>query len=114
MFSKSSIKIPANYHSNESSHSNSPGHSPMLTPKLMAATNDQSGRSNGLRHQDAGQDEEVRSKPRTRKQRSESTTAVSGEDGVKSIKDILNCADAQLQHSREFAEKLAKRRCGIH
>ena len=54
--------------------------------------------------------EEVRSKQRVRRQRSESVTATCGEDGVKNIADILNCADLQLQASRDFAEKLAQRR----
>ena len=59
-------------------------------------------------------DEEVRSKHwAARRKRSESVTAECGEDGVKSIKDILSCADVQLQASKDFAEKLAKRRC-IH
>ena len=57
-----------------------------------------------------GDGEEVKSKLRTRRQRSESMTASIGEDGVKNIKDILNCADIQLQASREFADKLAQRR----
>ena len=56
--------------------------------------------------------DEVRSKNRPRqKRRADSVTAECGEDGVKNIKDILNCADMQLQASKEFAERLAKRRC---
>lgn len=64
----------------------------------------------GQRNYVGGLDEEVRSKPRVRRQRAESVTATCGEDGVKSITDILNCADVQLQTSRDFAEKLAQRR----
>jgi hypothetical protein len=57
------------------------------------------------------EDEEVRSKlSRPRRQRSDTMTAQCGEDGVKSIMDILNCADVQLQASRDFAEKMARRR----
>ena len=56
------------------------------------------------------EDEEVRSKPRGQRLRSETVTAECGANGVKSIWDILTCADMQLQASRDFAEKLAKRR----
>ena len=117
MFSKPSLKIPFSSHSNESSHANTPRDSPVLRPRNMAATSSEgvsAGLANGLsRHSaapDPGQDEEVRSKPRGRRQRAESSTASCGEDGVKSIMDILSCADVQLQASRDFAEKLAKRR----
>ena len=47
---------------------------------------------------------------RDRMRSREDVTAKCGEDGVKSIVDILNCADVQLQISRSFVEKLAKRR----
>lgn len=163
MFSKSSLKIPMSFHSNESSHTNSPTNSPVRFIHVAAAsgnilgplTNNHHDRSavggqegkdrssvgglerNSMGGQDrscvggseinsvrgsyvggaergivGGPDEEVRSKltSRARKQRAESVTAECGEDGVKSIMDILNCADVQLQTSRDFAKKLAKRR----
>ena len=145
MFSKSFLKIPMSFNSNESSHTNSPAESPVRFIHAAAASSDLlGGMANGgsSRHttidrscvggheripeviqerghvgtpeHSIGQDEEVRSKhsSRARRQRAESVTAVCGENGVKSIMDILNCADVQLQTSKDFAEKLAKRRWG--
>ncbi len=129
MFCKPTIKIPiSSYHSNNSSHTPSPSSSPGTqrhnhspgTRRHMLSSRDlsqQLANGSGLpsHHPDEFRPpldpgDEVRSKNRTRQRRAESVTAECGEDGVKSIMDILNCADVQLQASKEFAEKLAKRR----
>ena len=121
MFCKPFLKIPTStpHSSNNSSHSSTPKGSPASKKRDMAAPS--SGRSdltalaNGLHgltpSQSLGpEDEEVRSKPQGRRQRTESITAPCGADGVKSIRDILDCADLQLQVSKDFAEVLSKRR----
>ena len=121
MFSKSSIKIPINHHSNDSSCSNSISGSPALAQKRMSGW-DSPGSQESPGSWDPTQNrsrspcetellkEEVRSKLDVRLQKPASCTAECGEDGVKSIADILNCADKQLQNSRDFIEKLAKKR----
>lgn len=84
-------------------------------PAPSSDKSDISTLSNGLRDLTPSQrlgpeDEEVRSKLQVgRRQRAESITAPCGADGVKSIQDILDCADLQLQLSKDFAQVLAKR-----
>ena len=103
------LKIPLS-----GGESSSRNHSPKASPKVHSKYSSSADHlptvtaSNGTGHRKFDKnDEEVRSKPR---QRYVSSSASCSADGVKSIADILNSADAQLKLSREFADRMAIRR----
>ena len=121
MFCKTSIKIPVSFNSSSDvSMTNSLDRSPDHTSTTVVARicrsvdtcPSQSADHRGSNDcENSG--EEIRSKLDTKRQRkrnSLSVTAECGEDGVKSIMDVLECADIQLRISQEFVEKLAKKR----
>lgn len=107
------LKIPVSY-----GDSGSRNPSPRASRSLKAQSKQSSSldhlpkvvASNGTSHKKFDEnDEEVRSKPRTRY--ISSGASYSSSDGVKSIADIFNSADEQLKLSREFADRMAIRRC---
>ncbi len=116
MYSRTIIKIPLLNDSLDSSPSGSPSLNQRHLSNMSSHSNssdplaeNQSTRSSNddVRAEEA---EEVRSKFGPRRDRTMSCTAECGDDGVKNIMDIFNCADVQLQMSKDFAEKLAKRK----
>ena len=83
----------------------------MSTEHLLPAGDDVHQKNSTISNsRDFESDEEVRSKVNSSRRRYESSSATCGDDGVKSIADILSCADEQLRRSKEFADKLARRR----
>lgn len=117
MFCKPNIKIPVTFSSDRSS--SSPDQSPDLSSTRSMSkrycVDSLPSQPDDPRDVDerVSSGEEVRSKTDVRRRKGNdvvSVTAECGEDGVKNISDILSCADLQLQSSRVFVEKLAKRR----
>lgn len=121
LFCKPHIKIPVSASSSENSLSTSPRISPdLITIVSMERTSGKDSASetsadSRLVDERESSGEEVRSKLDVGRRRrkhviSVDTTAKCDESGVKSISDILKCADLQLKSSQLFMEKLAKRR----